>query len=179
VKSNVRTFFGFAMLFLAMVTIPALGDTNQPAASEPDYSVELHQGKEIVLSQSAAQTLCSNVVELVKTSNFNSTQPGFDVPYFKEILTYRQTISTKSTYLVVSFKEPRNIKTVGGEINVQKIIIGLNPEYWHLYGGPTLFTKDNEARLAMHEKYDGPMCVELLKFLTKITGDNYFTINLH
>ena len=57
---------------------------------------------------------------------------------------------------------------------MQKIIIGLNPEYWQLYGGPTLFTKDGEARLAMHGPHSGPMCVELLKFLKKITGDDYF-----
>jgi hypothetical protein len=176
---NSRTLFlALPYLFMATVAIPAFGDTNQPSASESDYSVELHHGKEIVLPQSAIQTLCSNAVELVKTSNFNSSQSathamqGWDISQVEK--NYQQTTSTNSTYLLVSFKEPRNVKTVGGEINVQKIIIGLNPEYWQLYGGPTLFTKDGETRLAMHGKYSGPMCVELLKFLKKITGDDYF-----
>ena len=166
------------MLFLATVTTPAFGDTNQPAALESGYSIALHHGKEIVLSQSAVQTLCSNIVELLKTSYLNSSQPatrampGWELSHVKDI--YRQTISTKSTYLIVSFKEPRNIKTEGGEINVQKIIMGLNHEYLYLYGGPTLFTKDDESRLVMYGEFDGATYLKLLKSLREITGDSYF-----
>ncbi len=78
---------------------------------------------------------------------------------------YRKTVSGK--YLLVSFKQPRKFKTVGGEINVREIIIGLNrPDY-----ASSLYTIDDEGRIVAHTKYSGPLCVGLLEFVKRI-ADN-------
>jgi hypothetical protein len=78
---------------------------------------------------------------------------------------YRKTVSGK--YLLVSFKEPRKIKTVGGEVSVREILIGLNrPDY-----ASSLYTIDDEGRIVGHAKHSGPLCVEFLELAKKISDD--------
>jgi hypothetical protein len=158
-----RVLFG-ALIALMTTARPALGDTNeQQAASDSDYTVKLRYGKEIVLAEAATQTLYSNAVQLLETSNFNSTKhytgsgPNYEVSRTQEA--YRQTVSGK--YLLVSFKKPRPVETVGGQVSVKEIVVGFNrSDYAYL-----LFTIDEEGRVITHEKYSGAMCVKLLQIV--------------
>ncbi|HZF01611.1 MAG TPA: hypothetical protein VE344_06905 [Methylomirabilota bacterium] len=164
---NIRTLFSFVML-LATVTTPAFGDTNQPAASGSDCLAKLYYGNEIVLTQPAIQTLSSNAVELLKSSNFNSSNPAsrpqhMDISDVHE--DYQDAISCK--YLLVSFKESQNIKTLGGEVSVEKIIVGLNENF----GRNELFTIDDKGLVVSHAKYDGSILLKLLQSVKKIASN--------
>ena len=175
-KSNAQRLFSFALLFMATVTTSAFGDTNQPAASESDYSIKLYYGKETVLSQPAIQTLYSTAMMLLKTSNFNSSKSARDpLPQLHRPMMhwdvseieddYRLEVSGK--YLLISFKEPQNIKTVGGEVSVREIVIGLNEHF----GRNELFTIDDEGRVISHAKYSGSILVNLLQIVKKIAAN--------
>jgi hypothetical protein len=160
--------FSFAILLMAAVATSAFGDTNQPAASGFDYLVKLHYGNEIVLNQPAVQTLYSNAVELLKSSNFNSSNPA-SRPQHMNISDihedYQDAISGK--YLLVSFKEPQNKKTIGGEVSVGKIVVGLNENF----GRNELFTIDDKGLVVSHAKYDGAIQLKLLQSVKKIASD--------
>ena len=160
-----RKLLVFASLFTTVAASVVAADTNGPAASKSDYTVALHYEKEIPLNSEAVQTLYSNAVDLLETSNFNSRAPLWDWSISKLHEQYRQTVSGK--YLIVSFKVPRKFATVGGEVSVREIVIGMNrPDY-----ASALFTIDGEGRVVGHAKYSGPKCIELLNAVKQIAND--------
>ena len=116
-------------------------------------------------------------MELLETSNFNSRTSGLDWSISKIHEEYRQTVAGK--YLLVSLIEPQRIKTVGGEVIVREIVIGLNrPDCVAIVEGvsyadyaSSLFTIDDEGRVVVHAKYSGLMCIELMKLVKKIAGE--------
>jgi hypothetical protein len=163
-----RKLLTLGILFVTVVVSTASPETNRPAASKADYKVALRFGKETPLTQEAFQTLYSKALELLETSNFNSLALVH--------AEYRQTVAGK--YLLVSLKVPQKIKTVGGEVIVREIVIGLNrPDSVAIVEGvsyadyaSSLFTIDDEGRVVVHEKYSGLMCIELMKLVKKIAA---------
>jgi hypothetical protein len=154
----------FISILLTTAIASAIADTNQPASTD-GFALTLRYGKETALIQEAVQPLFVKAVELLASSNFNSRAPLWKWNVSEILEGYRKTVSGK--YCVVSFKEPRKIKTVGGEVSVREIIIGLNrPEL-----ADSLFTIDDEGRIVGHAKYSGPLCVEFLELVKKIAGD--------
>jgi hypothetical protein len=95
--------------------------------------------------------------ELVESSNFNSYHRpevvGLSIPEIQD--RYRRVAAGNN--LVVTYAEPVKFETVGGELWVLEIVIGL--------GSPdrvdALFTIDNAGRVVAHEKYSGALAVEL------------------
>jgi hypothetical protein len=165
---NTRTLFNFAIIFMATVATCAFGDTNQPVALGSNCLAKLFYGNEVVLNQPAIQTLSSNVVDLLESSNFNSSNPasrpqGMDASGVHE--DYQAAISGK--YLLISFKEPQKVKTVGGEVSVKKIVIGLNENF----GRNELFTIDDKGLVVSHAKYDGSIFLKLLQSVKKIASN--------
>jgi hypothetical protein len=155
---------------MAALASHVFGDTNQATSGEPKYTVKLRYEKEIRLSESTTQMLYSNAMQLVKTSNFNSrqskTQSWAEYTATSIHEEYRRAVSGK--YLLLTLKEPQVINTVGGEISVQEIVIGLNrPDY-----ASSLFTVDGEGRVVGHGKYSGPLCVEITEQVKKIVANN-------
>jgi hypothetical protein len=153
-----------SFLLLISLTCIANADTNQPAATN-GFTLTLRYGEERALSQEVVQPLYSKAVELLESSNFNSRAPRWEWNMSEILEVHRKTVSGK--YLLVSFKEPRKIKTVGGEITVREIIIGLNRTDY----ASSLFTIDDEGRIVGHAKYSGPLCVGLLQFVKKICDE--------
>ncbi len=106
-------------------------------------------------------------LRLLESSNFNSER-------HRDILTatpksthaaYRKTVAGR--YLLVSFDTPRRIKTIGGEVDVLEMIIGLNrPDY-----ADSLFTIDHEGRVVAHQKYSGTEGVELVRMVKAALSD--------
>lgn len=127
-------------------------------------TIELHYGKPTQLSEPQRLALQSSAMRLVESSNFNSER-------HREILkatpvqthaVYRKTIAGR--YLLVSFGAPQRINTVGGEIVVREIVVGLNrPDY-----ADSLFTIDAEGRVITHGKYSGGLCIELMNEVSKV-----------
>jgi hypothetical protein len=100
-------------------------------------------------------------VDLLKTSNFNSLTHSkllqSKIPAIQQ--RYRKAIS--GHYIVISFDQEQNFMTVGGNVEVFEIVIGLNsPEY-----ADSLFTIDPNGRVVEHAKFSGAKCMELLKVL--------------
>ena len=166
-----RKLLTLGILFVTAVMSTAFAETNRPVASKADYKVALRFGKPIPLTQESVQTLYSKALELLETSNFNSLALVHEE--------YRQTVAGK--YLLISLKEAQRIRTVGGEVIVKEIVIGLNrPDSIATVGGvsyteyaSSLFTIDDEGRVVAHAKYSGSMCIELTKLVKKIAGDAF------
>ena len=164
-----RRLLTLGIVFVTAVTSIAIAETNRPAASKAAYTVTLRFGKQTPLTREAVQTLYSKALELLETSNFN-----FRLRVHEE---YRQTVAGK--YLLVSLKEPQKIKTVGGEVSVREIVIGLNRSnsiaivegVSYADYASSLFTIDDEGRVVVHAKFSGQMCIELMKLVKKIAGD--------
>ncbi len=117
-----------------------------------------------VATQESLETMA---VDLLKTSNFNSLNHGkllqSTIPGVQE--RYRKTIS--SHYLVISFDSEQNFKTVGGDVRVFEIVIGLNASEY----ADALFTIDPEGRVIEHAKYSGAKCIQLLKAIKQAAAD--------
>ncbi len=63
---------------------------------------------------------------------------------------YRQTVAGE--YLVITYDSPVVIHTIGGDVTVVEIVVGLNRKD----DIPSaLFTIDAEGRIVAHEKYAG------------------------
>lgn len=158
----------FSLLLLSTMMALA-GETNQSSAASPALTVKLHYGKEIALAQPEIQSLSSNAIKLLRSSNFNSSKSA-RVPMHWDLGKisddYRFTVS--GSYLLVSFKEPQPIHTAGGEVIVREIVIALNERYGQR---SELFTIDDEGRIIAHGKYSGPIIVELLNLAKKLAKD--------
>jgi hypothetical protein len=165
-----RKLLTLGIVFVTVVMSTAFAETDRPAASNADYKVALRFGKQMPLTQEAVRMLYSKALELLETSNFNSLALVHEE--------YRQTVAGK--YLLVSLKVPQTIKTVGGEVIVREIVIGLNrPDSVAIVEGVSyadyansLFTIDDEGRVVAHAKYSGLLCIELMKLVKKIAGDD-------
>ena len=121
--------------------------------------VELRYGAKAAPSQEAAQRLHAKAVELLESSQFNSRNPRWKRDPPKILDEYRQALSGK--HFVVTYPQPQRVTTMGGEIGVRQIVIGLNrPDYAN-----SLHTVDDEGRIVGHAKYSGPLCVEFLKLV--------------
>jgi hypothetical protein len=152
--------FSVPLLVLMLAMTGFAEHTNPPAITPPDFTAKLHYGKEIALTPRAVQTLYSNAVKLVKSSNFNHSDVS------KVADDYRFTIS--GSYLLISFNKLQNIKTVGGDVSVREIIIALNERYGQR---SELFTKDDGGHIFAHGKYSGPIIVELLKMAKELASN--------
>jgi hypothetical protein len=163
-RMNAKMVIAFLLVFAVVLTGLSQETKNQIAPTDSDGDVALHYDKEIALSDDAAQKLRLSAIELVESSNFNSSIPKWrdqwGIAKIQEH--YRKTVAGR--YLLISFKNTRKIKTCGGEISVTEIIIGLNGDY---YGGP-LYTIDDEGRIIAHSKYSGQQCIGLLEVVKEI-----------
>ena len=160
-RRRIGTFI-LALLFLPALTCFALEEPNRAATSKPDYTVTLRYGKQRALAPEAIQALYSKAIEVLESSNFNSRAPRWQWNISKLHQDYRETVAGK--YLLISFPAPQKMKTVGGEISVREILIGLNRSDY----ASSLFTIDDEGRIVGHGKYSGGLCIELLQVVKKI-----------
>jgi hypothetical protein len=120
-----------------------------------------------VLNAKALADIRSLALVLLETSNFNSEQ-------HRDLLkaTPRSTHAAYRTavagrYLLASFETPRRIKTIGGEVDVLEIVIGLNrPDYVD-----SLFSIDSAGRVIAHQKYSGTDAIELLRRVKAAQSD--------
>jgi hypothetical protein len=154
-----KRLFSVVLLIVSTAVIPACTDADHPAIEAADYTVSLGSGDEVALVQPEAQVIYSNIIALLKTSNFNSSEretqkwPGYRVSGVEK--DYRWTASGK--YLVVSFKRAQRMETIGGVVNVREIVVGLD----NGRGRNQLFTIDDNGRVISHGKYSGPLWVKL------------------
>jgi hypothetical protein len=167
---HTRACFALALTLLAAITAFS-EDSNRSAAAPHDFTVKLHYGKQIELTPAAVQTIYSNTVELVKSSSFNSGKSGQSpIPWdISEVADdYRAAVS--GPYLLVLFKEPRELTTCAGPVKVGEIVVALNENFGR-ENRSELFTIDDEGRVIAHGKYSGQILLELLKITKNLAND--------
>lgn len=120
------------------------------AADESKPRVELNRSGQVELGTEAQGRITEWSIEFLKSANFNTAnQPDVLNKSVAAIQKrYRETVA--SDYLVISYDRPTTFETIGGDVTVVEIIVGLNrPD-----AVPSaLFTVDPEGRVVAHEKY--------------------------
>src|SRR5215470_13384897 len=105
---------------------------------------------------SSADELRKLAIEFVQSSNFNTaTHPkvlNLSVAAIQD--QYRRAVA--GDCLIVTFDHPMRLRTVGGDVSVVEIVVGLGREQ-----ADALFTIDEGARVIVHGKYSGKVGVEL------------------
>ncbi len=99
----------------------------------------------------------------LKSSNFNTVNDpqllGQSVPVIHDH--YRSAVT--SDYVLIRYDHPITVKTMGGDVTVYDIVIGLaRPEY-----ASSLFTVDDQGRVVAHEKYSGGLAIEIKKAVSR------------
>ena len=148
---------------MRLQVIPAfvllLGVPTCAVSGEPTGTVALRHHGGSKPTKAAEDTLRKLGVELLKSSNFNTAaHPGIlkqSVPAIQD--RYRRVVA--GDCLVITYDSPVKVRTVGGEVSVFEIVIGLA----HPDSADALFTIDDGGRIVAHEKYSGRIAMELRK----------------
>ena len=152
-RARLVDFAGKLIFALLLGLAPSL------ASAQSTVTVPLHFRDASEPSKPAADTVGKLAAELVESSNFNSyTRPEVVNQSIPEIQAHYRRVAAGNT-LVITYASPVKFRTVGGELWVFEIVVGL--------GRPdrvdALFTIDNAGRVVAHEKYSGALAVELRK----------------
>ena len=150
----------------AFLIVAALATATGRGGDTPVLEVHDREGVR-VLDAKVLADVRSSALRLLESSNFNSERHR-DILHATPKSThaaYRKAVAGR--YLLVSFDTPRRIKTIGGEVDVLEVVIGLNrPDY-----ADSLFTIDREGRVVAHQKYSGADGVELLRRVKAALSD--------
>ena len=136
----------------------------------PSVDLRLPAARDI--DEQARVKLSDAALRILASSNFNSrNHPSFgDWTPKKLHADYRKVAS--GPYMVVSFDEPRRFETIGGQVEVIEIVIGLGlttrDSSGRDYPGP-IYTIDGEGRVVRHEKWSGERGLELLRMIREAT----------
>jgi hypothetical protein len=117
------------------------------------------------LTGSSADELRKLAVELVQSSNFNTAAHPKVLNQGVAAIQdqYRRAVAIDC--LIVTYDRAVKIRTVGGDVSVVEIVIGLGREQ-----ADALFTIDESSRVVAHGKYSGKVAVELRKTAPPLPG---------
>jgi len=137
-----------------------------PALAQSTITIPLHLHGASEPAKAAADAVGKLAAELVESSNFNSyTRPEVLKQSIPEIQDHYRRVAAGNS-LVITYASPVKFRTVGGELWVFEIVVGL--------GRPdqvdALFTIDNAGRVVAHEKYSGALAVRLRKAADAAVG---------
>jgi hypothetical protein len=138
------------MRFVAMLAV-ALAIAGWAAGAEEGMPrVKVYRGGERELSGEVKARVADWAAKFLESANFSTAnQPDILQQSVGEIAErYRKEV--RGDFLVVSYARARTVKTVGGEVQVLEIVVGLNRQDEY---ASALFTIDREARVVAHEKY--------------------------
>ena len=149
-----------------MLLVAILGVAPHVALAQSTVTIPLHLRNANEPAKSAADAVGKLAAELVESSNFNSyTRPEVIDQTIPEIQEHYRRVAAGDT-LVITYPAPVKFVTVGGELWVFEIVIGL--------GRPdqvdALFTIDNAGRVVAHAKYSGALAVELRRAADAAVG---------
>jgi hypothetical protein len=146
------------MRLATLAFVLALGLAPARALAQSTLTIPLHlRDASEPAKAAAADAVGKLAARLVESSNFNSyTRPDVLKQSIPEIQDHYRRVAA-GTSLVITYPSPVKFRTVGGELWVFEIVVGL--------GRPdqvdALFTIDNAGRVVAHEKYSGALAVEL------------------
>jgi hypothetical protein len=150
-------------LLAALALLASATEAAAPPLKEAASVVLRYPGTK-ALGADDTQGLKAKALEILKSSNFNSTSPLWEWDEAEINLQYGAAVSRR--HLLVTFVTPETIQTVGGKIVVKEIVIGLNGSHY----ASSLHTVDDQGRIVGHSKYSGTSCVELLELVQALPG---------
>ncbi len=128
------------------------------AAADTETDVELHWPGKALTTPAARDDVLQIALRLLQSSNLHSG-PDDAQRIFRaaEVQAhYRKEVAGR--YLLVSYPTAQSMHTVGGQVRVREIVIGLNRDDY----ANSLFTIDDTGRIVEHAKFSGVVCTELL-----------------
>lgn len=149
-------------LSLILLCLLLFAENVRGQEAESGVRIKLTHPQQIPSQAGAA--IQSKVVELLKTSNFNSKDHEGDVfPGGVRRVHQRYRDAIGGQYLVVSFPEPRQFQLIRGQVTAIEVVVGLNqPEY-----ADAFFTIDPDGRIVEHSKFSGKVATELLELVNR------------
>jgi hypothetical protein len=137
------------------------------AKDSPEFetsAVVLRYSANIALSQGDARELFDKSIEILHSSNFNSSKPRWEWDDAKINLEYGRAVSGR--HVLLTFSKPEIIKTIGGDITARELIIGLNGSQY----ASSVHTVDSGGKLIGHAKYLGQLCIEIQELANEIVA---------
>lgn len=120
-------------------------------------SVVLRYSQNVPLGEDESRKLFEKAMEILQSSNSNSSNPLWKWDEAKMNVEYGRTASGR--HVLVTFGKPEKIKTVGGYIDARELIIGLNGSQ---VASP-VYTVDPAGGVVEHAKYSGRLCIEMME----------------
>ena len=137
------------------------------AGDSPEFdrsAVVLRYSRNISLNQDDGRKLFRKSIEILQSSNFNSSNPKWEWDEAKINLEYGRAVSGR--HVLVTFSKLETIKTIGGHIAVRELVIGLNGSQ----NASSLHTVDGQGNLIGHAKYLGQLCIEMQELANAVAS---------
>ena len=158
-----------ALLCITLAGVATAGPAPARAAGPAPADVvmvPLHLPDPIQPGRRAESALEDLAGALLASSSLNSADEpdalGQSVPAIQA--RYRQVVA--GNCLILTYASPVTIETMGGDVSVHEIVIGLaRPDQ-----ADALFTIDAAGRVVAHEKYSGAIAVELRRAADSVLG---------
>jgi hypothetical protein len=148
---------------LSLISLCLLLTGGSVRGQQAESAVRIKLNRPQQITSQAGAPIQAAVIELLKTSNFNSKDHRDVFPDGARGVhrKYRDTIGGQ--YLVVTFPEPRQFELIRGRVTAIEVVVGLNnPQY-----ADTLFTIDPDGRIVEHSKFGGKEATELLELVNR------------
>lgn len=145
---------------LILIVAPEVFAQELPAFESS--SVVLRYSRNIALGEDDARKIFDKSIEIIQSSNFNSSAPKWEWDAAKINLEYGRAVSGR--HVLVSFGKPETIKTIGGDIVVRELVIGLNGSQY----ASSVHTIDDHGKVVGHAKYLGQLCVDIQELANAI-----------
>jgi hypothetical protein len=143
------------LLFAATATLAA-DQAAPPATTQPTLQFKI-DGKQP--GDKTRAELIRLGLELLRTSNFNTVNDPQLLRQSVPVIQDHYRHAAAGDYVLIRYDHPITLKTVGGDVTVYDIFIGLaRPDYVS-----SLFTIDDQCRVVAHEKYSGGVAIEFKK----------------
>jgi len=156
------------VLFAFSVSVATGSEVVAEPDQRPAYLLSLQYEGATPSSPDDYRKLYELALQIAESSQFNSRNPLWNWDLAETLAQYRRAVDGR--YLLISFDSPRILKTMGGDITVKEILIGLNISQY----ASSLHTVDDEGRIVGHAKYSGDLCLKLYELVT--TMDRHLTM---
>jgi hypothetical protein len=141
--------FTVSALLLVLTAVTAF-------SAKPHITVVLHG--QAAVDDARLVILRDLGLDLLKSSNFNTAAHAYVLKQTTPAIHDRYRRVVAGEYLLITYDQPMQMQTVGGEVTVCEVVIGWGEEYAN-----ALFTIDADGRVVAHEKYSGAVAINLRK----------------
>ena len=131
-----------------------------------DYTITVHYSTDIPVSKAVAQKLQSDVLEMIRSANYNSGMPHKGVwqhpEPVSEITRHYRELVANGKYVLVVWAQPQKLQTVLGEITTVETIVELErPGLW-------MCCVDDEGRLVHLGKFRGDVLTRIERLVKQL-----------